>query len=135
MIKKIILLLSLLFLLTGIASATDLNDFKLPSDFKTETEYYAINGDYGLSIIDYDKETSYDLFFENDTGYIVNIINNQSNYTDNSINQVGCMEIVHIDDSDVLIEVYSNNSDIKRCNDYMNEFNKMNNLQSEIIKK
>ena len=135
MIKKIIIGSCLLLLLIGIVSATTINDFKLPSDFKTETEYYAINGDYGLGIMDYDKDISYDLLFENDTGYTVNIMNNQSNYTDNNMNQVGCMEIVNFNDNTVLIDVYSNNSDIKGCNDYMNEFNKMNNLESEIIKK
>lgn len=133
MIKKIIIGTCLLLLLIGIASATTINDFKIPSEFKVQTEYYAINDNYGLSIIDYDKETSYDLFFKNDTDYTVNIKNNQSNYTDNSINQVGCMEIVNINDKNVLIEVYSNNSDIEKCNQYLHEFNQLNNLQPEPI--
>ena len=48
--KKLILAICLLFLTIGLVNAVDINDYKLPSDFKVESEYWASNGDFGLSI-------------------------------------------------------------------------------------
>ena len=128
-IIKAITALTILLLLIGIVSAVDLNDFKLIDGFTSESEYWASNEDFGLSVNDYNNDTDYDLLFTNDTDYIVVTDGNISNYTDTISDQVGCEEVVTVNNEQVLVEVYDNNGDIDKCYEYLMEFNKINNLE------
>ena len=128
MMKKMVIFLVILLLSIGIVSAAKLSDVKTVNGFTTKSDNFATNGDFGLSVGKYDKSSDYNILFKNESGYSVKV-SDISNYTDKISNNVGCMEIVEINGEPTLIEIYCNGSDINKCNDYMLEFNKINNLK------
>ena len=128
MIKKIIVLTIFLLLSVSIVCAVDINDFKLADGFNDESTNFATNGDFGLSVGDYDKDSDYDILFEDDDGYNVDV-GEISKYTDKLAKQVGVLEIVEVDGEKVLIEIYSEDmGDLDECYDKLVEFNELNDL-------
>jgi hypothetical protein len=126
---KIVIGISIILISIGAVCATDINDWNLPNNFNKESEFWASNGDIGLSINEY-KDSDYDYFFTNSSDYIVVTSDNITNYTDTTSNQVGCDEIIEHDGEKLLIECYSTNSDeLEKCYDFLLEFNKLNNVE------
>ena len=129
MLKKIILSLILATILIGAVSAVSINDFKLPDGFTVESEYWASNDNFGLSITEYNDD-DYDYYFTNTSDYLVVTAGNITNYTDHTSSQVGCDEVIILDGEKLLIECYHENPNrLDDCYSYLLEFNKLNNVE------
>lgn len=130
---KIVILTLILFIISiGVVTAADMSDFKAPSDFTKSSGDYFEYDDFVLSLAPYDKDISYDLLFEDDDGYSVNILGDKAEYRDTTVDHVGVLEIVNIDGEDYLVECYfdgDSNSKLEDCNSYINEFNELNDLE------
>ena len=129
--SKILIGLILIFLVIGTVNAADINDYKLPDNFKVESEFWASNGDYGIGIYEY-QDSDYETFFTNTSESTVYIADNITNYTDSDTNTVGCDELVEIDGEKFLIESYfegTDDSKIKDCYDFLLDFNELNNFE------
>ena len=122
--KKIVIVLLIFTLCIGAVSAVEIGDIKLPSDFKAEGTNYAVHDSFEIGIKDY-SDSDKDILFKNDTGYTV-IVSDISNYTDDTAKHVGCLEIVKVNDKNVVIECYSENTDAAKCYEYMTEINNLN---------
>ncbi len=140
---KIITGITLLLLIIGVATATDINNLKVPDDWK------AIGGgsyhEEGISpgqgtgrnmmIMEYSDDNCRD-FFDNGTDdyYIFKNIDNTYNFTDWTVNNdEGCFEVVEIDGKQyfIIFSVNLENEYDKHVPIYdtMLEFNKLNNLK------
>lgn len=125
MIKKIILTSLILLFTIGTVTA-----YEIPNGFHKNSENFYTNGDYGLSITNYSKDTS-KWIFNNDTDYIVREGNDHIyNYTDKLTRQVGVAEVTS---NGLVVEVYANGSDISKCYQYLLEFNKLNKVEPSKI--
>ena len=128
MMKKIVLGACILFLLMGVVCATDINDFKMPNNFKVGNKYYASNGDFGISFNQY-NDSNYDHYFTNNSDYTVSTSNNITNYSGEI--GVGCDEVVEINGERFVIESYYTGNEVSKlngCYDNLLEFNRLNNL-------
>lgn len=143
-IWKIIATISILFLLIGVVSATDIDNLKMPDGWK------AIGGgsyhEEGLSpgqgtgrnmMIQEMFDDLKEEYFVNHTDedyYAYPNTDNTFNYTDGMNSDYGCFEVVNIDGKDYFI-VFSTNIDYEleegspTTYDLMLEFNKLNNLE------
>lgn len=128
MFKKITILALILLLSVSFVVAANINDIKTVDGFTKKSDNFAINGDFGLSITNYDESINSDILFKNDTDYTVNV-SNISNYTDKTVKHVGCLEIVDINGEKIAIEIYNNGTDINKCYEYMLELNKINDFK------
>ena len=131
-IFKILISVSILFLIVGSVYAADLSDVQLPTDFKSKSDVYAVNGEFVLTSMEFDKYRDYDALFTETPHYQIKSENNIHNFTDGEWDSVGVFEIVEIDGKPVVIDIYYNKNDdakIKECYDYLLEFNKLNNLE------
>ena len=125
---KIVIGISIILLSVSMISAANINDWKLPDNFKSESDVWASNGGYGLSINEYNDE-DYDLFFRNSSDYTVVTANNITNYTDHISNQVGCDEVIEDDGVKYLVECYNSGpNNLEGCYQYLLDFNKLNDV-------
>lgn len=140
---KIIIGITLLFLVIGVAAATDINNLKVPDGWESVGggSYHEIGDSPGMGsgrnmmIMEYNELNCED-FFENGTDdyYIFKNADGSYNYTDWVLNNdEGCFEVVEIDGTQYFL-IFSSNLE----NDYtgkplvydsMLEFNKLNNLK------
>lgn len=121
MLKKTILILITLLLTISVVSA-----YEFPNGFNKNSNNFYTNGDYGLSLGNY-SSSDQEWCFSNDTGYVVKEGNNHIwTYTDTVTKQVGVLEVI---DGNVVVEVYSNGTDVNQCKEYLLEFNKLNNVK------
>lgn len=128
-IIKILIGISILLITISIVSAVSIDDWTLPDDFKKESDSWASNGGFGISVSEY-NDADYDLFFTNTTDYTVMTADNITNYTDKTSNQVGCDEIIEDNGSKYLVECYNTNPNgLEKCYQYLKEFNEMNNVE------
>ena len=141
-ITKILIGISILFLLMGLGAAADVNNLKCPDGWESigGGSYHEKglsqgegNG-HNLMIMEYDATDSAD-FFENsteDSYYVFKNSDNTYNYTDWILNNdEGCFEVVKIDGKEYLL-IFSSNIDNdydKNIYDIMLDFNKLNNLK------
>ena len=142
MIKKITITLFLLFLLVGIASATDYKELKVPDGWESmhNGNYHELGDSPGqgsgrnIMIMEYNNANCAD-FLENnseDNYFIYKNSDGSYNYTDEVINyDIGCFEVVKIDGKEYFVLFSSNigKSYDGTINDIMLEFNKLNNLK------
>lgn len=126
--KKILTITALLILFTGICFAANIDDVKLPDGFNKQSDHVAKNDKYELSINKYiDDDNS--ILFKNDTEYKV-IKGEISNYTDKGVKHQGCLEVVEINGEKTVVEIlYDGLSNQDKCFEYLQEFNKINNLK------
>ena len=142
-IWKILIGLMLMFLVIGIAAATDVNNLQVPDGWESigGGSYHEIGDSPGegsgrnMMIMEY-TDSNCDEFFENGTDdyYIFKNDDGSYNFTDWTVNRdEGCFEVVEIDGNQYFL-FFSTNID----NDYsselsifdvMLEFNKLNNLE------
>ena len=141
-IHKIFIGITLLFLVMGVASATDMVDiFKAPSPLQAlGNSGYADGQGHNIQIMEYD-ESSHDIWFVNDTDYLVQPYeNNNSFYTyvdasdvdPDGVEQVGVLEVVEKDGSRYIINSWTPNDnsekDVQLIFSNLLEFNKLNRL-------
>ena len=126
--KKIITILLLLFIFTGICFAANINDVKLPDGFTKQSDNVANKDKYELSINKYDNSDK-DILFTNDNGYSV-ITGDINKYSDKQAKHEGCFEIVEINGEKTVVEIYYDGlSNQDKCVEYLNNFNELNNLK------
>ena len=128
LMKKILTIMALLILCTGICFAANIDDVKLPDGFNKQSDHVAKNDKYELSINKYAAEDK-DILFTNGDGY--NVITGDINkYTDKQVKHEGCFEIVEINGEKTVVEIYYDGlSNQDKCFEYLQEFNKLNNLK------
>ena len=139
---KIIIGVLLIFLVIGIAAATDVDNLKVPEGWESigDGSYHEIGDSPGegsgrnMMIMEY-TDSNCNEFFENGTDdyYIFKNDDGSYNFTDWTVNRdEGCFEVVEIDGNQYFL-FFSSNID----NDYSSElsifdvvleFNKLNNL-------
>ena len=143
-ILKILIGISILFLLIGSVTATDINNLKVPDGWESigHGNYHEIGESKGQGsgrnmILQkwYDglKEEYYNNITE-ESYYVNNNGDNTYNYTDNMNGDYGCFEVVEIDGEKYFINFWSLiNSELKKGAptnyEVMMEFNKLNNLK------
>jgi len=128
LMKKILTIIALLILCTGICFAANINDVKLPDGFNKQSDHVAKNDKYELSINKYSDDDK-NILFENDKDYTV-IKGKISNYTDKGVKHQGCLEVVEINGEKTVVEIlYDGLSNQDKCFEYLQEFNKINNLK------
>lgn len=142
-IWKIITIITTLFLLTGIAYATDINNLQTPQGWEAlGGGSYHETGDSpgqgsGRNMMIQEShdsiEEEYTTNLTEDNYYAFKNSDNTWNYTDGSNQCSGCFEVVKIDDKDYFIVFTTQDnveftSDTLTTYDLMMEFNKLNNL-------
>ena len=126
--KKILTIIALLILFTGICFAANIDDVKLPDGFNKQSDHVAKNDKYELSINKYAAEDK-DILFENDKDYTV-IKGEISKYKDKTAKHEGCLEVVELNGEKTVVEIYYDGlSNQDKCFEYLQEFNKINNLK------
>lgn len=126
--KKIIIGALLLFLFVGICFAANIDDVKMPDGFNKQSDNLAKNDKFALSITKY-MDSDKDLLFSNDKDYTV-IKGEISKYKDKTAKHEGCLEVVEINGEKTVVEIYYDGlSNQDKCFEYMEEFNKINNLK------
>ena len=139
---KIIIGVLLIFLVIGIAAATDVDNLKVPEGWESigDGSYHEIGDSPGegsgrnMMIMEY-TDSNCNEFFENGTDdyYIFKNDDGSYNFTDWTVNRdEGCFEVVEIDGNQYFLFFSSNidNDYSSELNifDVMLEFNKLNNL-------
>ena len=142
-IWKIIIGLSVLLLLIGMVSATDINNLKVPDGWKSLGDgSYHEEGDSpgqgsGQNMMiqkwsdsfknEYYQNNSDEKYSVQDTG------NNTFMYIDDMNQNAGSFEVVEIDGQKYFVNFWTvNNMDVEKIADtslFMQEFNKLNNLE------
>ena len=141
---KIIIGISILFLLIGMVSATDINNMKVPDGWKAlgggsyhEEGISQGQGSGRNMMIQESSDSIVDEYTTNvtaDNYYVYANSDNTYNYTDGSNQDSGCFEVVDIDGKDYFI-VFSTLDNVEFTSDtlttyeLMMEFNKLNNLE------
>ena len=139
-IHKIIIGITLLFLIIGVVYATDNVDiFKAPSGLQASGTNSYLDGQ-GHNIQIAEDEKFHEIWFENDTDYLVQPYENNNSfyfYVDGSdvdpdgVEQVGILEIVEKDGTKFIINSWTPNDgeeDAKVIFNNLLEFNKINHL-------
>ncbi|WP_407415726.1 hypothetical protein [Methanobrevibacter sp.] len=132
-ITKIILGATLLFLIIGVASATDIIDiFQAPSSLHAlGTSSYVDEQGHNIMIVEY-SDDNYDLWFENDTeaGYVAQKYNDTCYIGADDENDCYILEIVEKEGTKYIIGSWTPNGvdDAKIIQNNLEEFNKLNNL-------
>ena len=133
-ITKIIIGISILFLLIGFVSATNLSNLKVPIGYNEETDgYYYLNTDEDSHLY-VGKLSDNEGVFDNDTGYmVIPIGDNIYFYCDSGLQSTGLQEIVKIDGTDYLVSFYKDNyignmkdTELQMFHDDIEKFNKDN---------
>ena len=133
-IIKIATTLTILLLLIGFASATNLSDLKVPIGYNEETDgYYYLNIDEDSHLY-VGKLSDNEGAFDNDTGYmVIPIGDNLYFYCDYGMKSTGIQEKVKIDGTDYLVSFYKDNYignmkdvELQMFHDDIEKFNKDN---------
>ena len=143
-IVKIATAVALVFLLMGIACATDINNLKVPDKWESigGGSYHEIGDSHGAGsgrnmMIQKMTDSIKEDYFNNHTDenyYVFSNGDDTFNYTDGDNKDYGCFEVVNIDGTDYFV-VFSTNvnyefdKDTVSGYDLMLEFNKLNNLK------
>lgn len=140
MIKKIMLISIILLLTIGIVAAADLNNLKMPKDFKntgsagmySQQDSNGAGTGFNAAITKY-TDADADSWLKNDTsdGYVV--MKKGSEYWYTSQSDAGVVEVGELDGERYII-VFStphvlSSDDIGKCYDFMMEFNGLNNVK------
>jgi hypothetical protein len=138
-IFKILMAALILFVLSvGVVTALDIDDLTPPDDLEEGAGNYFENDDFELSVNTYDKDTGYEILFEDDLDYYVTVDDDMAEYTDELVGHVGVLEIVEIDGEECVVECYFDGEDesmLSDCHDYIDEFNELNDLEPLPIEK
>lgn len=141
-IIKIVTAITILFLVMGIVTATDIDNLKCPNGWEAigGGSYHGIGDSQGMGngqnmmIMEYTPANCGD-FFENVTDesyYVYQNDDNTYNFTDWEYgNEEGCFEVVEIDGKQYFL-IFSENIDNEydvSIYDVMMEFNELNNLK------
>ena len=134
---KILIGLLLMFLIIGTACAVNLSDLKVPIGYNEETDgFYYLNTDEDSHLYVGEMELNENVF-ENDTGYaVISLGNNTYFYCDSVMESTGVQEKVNIDGTDYLVSFYKDNfvgslqdTEIKMFLEDLKDFNEKNNLK------
>ena len=140
---KILIGITLLFLVMGIVCATDVNNLKMPDKWESigSGNYHEIGDSPGagsgrnMMIMDY-TNANCDDFFKNGTEdyFIFKNADGSYNFTDAGNDDYGCFEVVNIDGKDYFVWFSTNinfefDKNTKTIYELMLEFNKLNNLK------
>ena len=142
-IWKIIIGLSVLLLLIGMVSATDINNLKVPDGWKSlgDGSYHEEGDSPGQGsgqnmMIQKWSDSFKDEYYQNnsDEKYSVQDTgNNTFMYIDDMNQNAGSFEVVEIDGQKYFVNFWTvNNMDVEKIADtslFMQEFNKLNNLE------
>ena len=143
-IGKIIIGITIIFLLIGVAYAANNNEiFKAPSSLNKMAKDNFVDGQGHNIQISEDTDSNHKVWFENSTeaGYVVTPYEGNNSFymyrdaseTDpNTAEAVGVIEIVEKDGSKYIISSWSakdTDSDFKKVAENLLEFNKLNNLK------
>ena len=125
--KKIILLITLLFLLVGAVSAFDVDDFKVPDYFGDLNGGQSINEIdssiqfyiYDFDAADYQSDNEYDVtHLENDTYKVY----------DKTLQTTGIQEKVTVDGKDFTVYLFGK-TDFENLEGYLSQFNELNDVE------
>ena len=126
-----------LFLLIGTVAAVNLSDLKVPLGYNEESEgYYYLNTDEDSHLY-IGEMSSNEGVFDNDTGYaVLDMGNNTYFFCDSNLQSTGVQEKVMIDGTEYLVSFYKDNfvgnmkdTEILMFLEYLEKFNKDNNLE------
>ena len=129
--KKILLLLLMIFLIGAVSATADIMDFKSPKGFDEGYGGSMSYEDYSIIIESYDKDLNYDDYFESDDFKKVDVKGNFTEVTDDSHDEVGVIELIEIGKEQYVVKCMfdaKNTSEIDNCIKYLKEFNEKNNL-------
>ena len=134
-ISRILITALILICAIGIVSATDINKLQMPSDFTNAGGGTYANDPAGVEIDVY-KDHATD-FIKNDSSLKYTVvpgkIKNTFNFTDETNNMTGIVEIVKIDDKPVAITIWGDiggkNTDLEKFTSQLEEVNKLNKLE------
>lgn len=134
--KKIIIGILLLFLLIGIAAATDIDNLKPPKECKNLQDGCAAFTNHIDRMLYVEKaigDYKADWFTNNSDMIVSNVGDNIYMYKDDVLKTYGYEEIVDIDGVDYMVSINQGSqlspSEEKLLLEDMKEFNKLNNLQ------
>jgi len=128
--KKILILLLMIFLAGTVSAAVDIMDFKSPDGFDAGYGGSMSYNDYSITIEPYEKNMDQDVF-ESDNFKNVTTNGNFTKFDDEFHEQVGVFEIIQIGKEQYLVKcIYDdrNTSQWGNCLKYLKEFNEKNNL-------
>lgn len=125
-ILKIVIGISIIFLLIGTVSAFDIDDFKAPfsfGDFKGGQSINEIDSSIQFYIYDFDAaDYSSDEDFD-----VTPLENNTYKVYDKLMKSTGVQEKISVDGSDFTVYLFGN-TDFENLEGYLNQFNKENNV-------
>lgn len=130
---KIIIGISLIFLLVGVASAYPNDDFKAPSSLhKVGSNGFEDGQSHNINIFEY-TDDSHDTWFVNDTDYLMEPYEGEDNFYlyVQQPNDAGIFEVVEKDGKQYLVNSYSEKGSGETPTILQNllEFNKLNNVK------
>ena len=141
MIKKSILILTLLLLIIGAAYATDVNNLKVPDKWESlgNGKYHEVGDSPGQGsgqnmMIEKWFDGIKEDYYQNNTAESYSVMSNGGNtflYIDGLNGDSGCFEVVEIDGEKYFVNFYrvAGHSYDGDLIDVMLEFNKLNNLK------
>ena len=133
----------MLLLLLGVVSATDINNLKVPDDWKAigggsyHQEGNSIGSGNGQNMMIQKWDDSFkDEYWYNITEedyFVVDMKNNTFMYTDGSNQNSGSFEVVNIDGENYFVDFWTvddlDTKELSKTYQFMMEFNKLNNLK------
>ena len=142
-IAKIIAVISLLFLIIGIVSATDINNLQVPDGWESigGGSYHEIGDSPGQGsgqnmMIQKWSDSFKDEFYQNNTDEQYTVIedgNHTFMYIDDLNQMAGGFEVVEIDNEKYFVDFwtvdYRNSEEIADASYFMVQFNELNNLE------
>ena len=131
-IIKILLLVSILFLIIGVVSAeATVNDFKAPNGLEPMGKYSFVDKKgHNIDIVEY-TDSNYKTWFENDTNYAVEKYNDTCYLSSDDENDCYLIELIEFNGGKYIIYSWTPNGhgDAKVIQDNLEEFNRLNNLK------
>lgn len=142
-ILKILTSATIILLLIGVASATDVNNLKCPDNWEATGggSYHEIGDSPGQGsgqnmIIEKWSDSLKDEFYQNNTDEQYTVIedgNHTFMYIDDLNQMAGCFEVVEIDNEKYFVDFwtveYRNSEEIADASYFMVQFNELNNLE------
>lgn len=130
---KIIIGITILFLLIGVVSAYTNDEFKAPSSLhKVGSNGFEDGQSHSINVFEYTAD-SHDVWFVNDTNYIVTPYDGDENFYlyVQQPNDAGIFEVVEKDGKQYLVNSHSEKGSSETPTVLQNllEFNKLNNLK------
>ena len=128
---RLIIVISILFLLIGIVAAADIADkFTAPNGLeKVGTNGFVDRQGHNINVFEYTEDTK-DTWFTNDTDYFVQPFNDTCWIGVDDENDCYILEVVEKDDAKVLVSSWSANGpdETPIIQENLLEFNKLNHL-------